>query len=124
MSQINIRPSSGLWTIHFGGALIGKSQRVLELCEGTHLPVLYFPRQDIAMDLLERGDLVTTCRHKGKAIYFHIVTPATRAENAVWSYEAPKQPMGVIAGYLAFQPDCVMLRQERGSADLPGPLGT
>jgi uncharacterized protein (DUF427 family) len=108
--QISIHPSSAIWTIHFGGALIGQSQNVLELREGSHPAVQYIPRADIAMDLLEHSTLTTICPHKGLASYFHIATPATRVENAVWSYETPKQPMGAIAGYLAFQKDHVILK--------------
>ena len=108
--QISIHPSSVIWTIHFGGALIGESRNALELREGSHREVLYFPRTDVAMDLLEQSTLTTACPHKGQASYFHIATPATRVENVVWSYETPKQPMGAIAGYLAFQKDHVILK--------------
>jgi uncharacterized protein (DUF427 family) len=114
--QIVIHPSSALWTLYCSGALIGESHQALELREGDHPPVLYFPRSDIAMDLLERSSLTTLCPYKGVASYFHIVTPAARVENAVWSYETPKQPMGAIAGALAFQPDRVILK---AAADAP-----
>lgn len=108
--QINIHPASVIWSVHFGGALIGKSRNAIELQEGSQDAILYFPRTDIAMSLLEPSSLTTTCPYKGVASYFHLTTPAMRVENAVWSYETPKQPMGAIAGFVAFQPDRVILK--------------
>lgn len=110
MVQISIHPASVIWKVYFGGAQIGKSQDAVELREGSRDAILYFPRADIAMGLLEPSSLTTTCPYKGVASYFHLATPAMRVENAVWSYETPKQPMGAIAGFLAFQPDRVIFK--------------
>jgi uncharacterized protein (DUF427 family) len=110
--QISIRPASGPRTVRAGGAVVVRSARALELREGAYPPVLYFPREDAAMDLLERTDRQTTCPHKGQASYYSIVTPAGRVENAVWSYETPKQHVGAIAGYLAFYPDRVSVSED------------
>jgi uncharacterized protein (DUF427 family) len=107
--QIHIRPAQGTRTARAGGALIARSERALELIEGSYPPVVYFPREDVAMDLLDRTPRATTCPHKGEASYFSIVTPSVRLENAVWSYEAPRQHVGAIAGHLAFYPDRVTL---------------
>jgi uncharacterized protein (DUF427 family) len=107
--QIHIRPASGVWSARAGGALIAESERALELIEGARAPVIYFPREDVTMLLLDRATQETTCPHKGTAAYFDIVTPAGRVPQAVWSYETPKQPMGAIAGWVAFYPDKVTL---------------
>lgn len=121
MGQINISESPEVWNVFAGGARIGQSSRAIELREGAYQPVLYFPRQDIAMDLLEKTDRTTMCPHKGAATYYSIVTPSGRIENAVWSYEAPKQPMGSIAGYLAFYPDkAIIARQSDTSVAASG----
>ncbi|MBK8439763.1 MAG: DUF427 domain-containing protein [Rhodobacter sp.] len=109
--QIHIRPSAGVWTARAGGALIAESERALELIEGSYPPVLYFPREDTALALLQQSETVTLCPHKGHATYFDIVTPAGRIADAVWSYERPRLPMGAIAGLVAFYPDKVSLSQ-------------
>lgn len=109
MSQIHIRPSPDLWSVHAGGALIGRSARAVEVAEGSYAGVLYLPRDDVAMDLLERSTKVTHCPHKGDAAHYAIITPAGRLENAVWSYETPKQHLGAIAGHLAFYPNRVVI---------------
>ena len=100
--HIKIRPATGTWSVRAGGAVLAESERALELTEGSYPPVIYFPREDIAMDFLDRTDHSTTCPHKGQASYFSIVTKSTTLENAAWSYETPKEAVADIAGHLAF----------------------
>ena len=109
MSHIVIHPSKALWLVHAAGAQIARSNAAVELAEGSYGPVPYLPCADVAMELLERSAKQTTCPFKGIASYFHIVTPAGRLENAVWSYEAPKQSVVAIAGHLAFYPNLVAI---------------
>ncbi|MGR3512640.1 MAG: DUF427 domain-containing protein [Paracoccaceae bacterium] len=100
--HIKIRPASGTWTVRAGGAVLGESARALELSEGDYPAVIYFPRDDIAMEFLDASDKSTHCPHKGDASYFSIVTKSTVLQDAAWSYEAPKEGVAEIAGYLAF----------------------
>jgi uncharacterized protein (DUF427 family) len=100
--HITIRPAEGTWVVRAGGAVLGESDHALALTEGSYAPVIYFPREDIAMEFLDESDKKTICPHKGEASYFSIVTKSTTLENSVWSYEAPKAGMEEIAGYLAF----------------------
>ena len=100
--HITIRPAEGTWVVRAGGAVLGESDHALELTEGSYDPVIYFPREDIAMEFLDESDKKTTCPYKGEASYFSIVTKSTTLENSVWSYEAPKAGMEKIAGHLAF----------------------
>ena len=102
MAYITIRPAEGTWVVRAGGAVIGESTRALELAEGDYPPVIYFPREDIAMAFLEPSDKTTTCPHKGAAGYFSIVTKSTTLEDAAWTYDAPKEEVAAIAGHLAF----------------------
>ena len=100
--HITIRPAEGTWVVRAGGAVLGESDHALELTEGSYAPVIYFPREDIAMEFLDESDKKTTCPHKGEASYFSIVTKSTTLEDSVWSYETPNPGMEQIAGYLAF----------------------
>ncbi len=100
--HIRIRDADGTWVIRAGGAVLGESDRALELTEGDYAPVIYFPREDIAMAFLEPTDHSSTCPHKGAASYFSIVTKSTVLENAAWSYENPKDGVATIKGYVAF----------------------
>lgn len=100
--HITIRPAEGTWSVRAGGAVLGESERALKLTEGDYPFVIYFPREDIAIEFLDPSDKRTTCPHKGEATYYSIVTKSTTLENSVWSYEAPKEAVKEIAGYLAF----------------------
>lgn len=110
-AHITIMPASGTVTIRANGAVIGETERALELREGSAAPVLYVPRADMAMALLDKTARQTTCPHKGQASYYSIVTPGGTLENVVWSYEAPLQSMQDIAGHLAFYTDRVTVER-------------
>lgn len=101
-SYITIRKASGKWTVRAGGAVLVESANALELTEGDYPPVVYFPREDIAMAFLDESDQRTHCPHKGDASYFSIVTKSKTIQNTAWSYEDPKQEVAAIKGYLAF----------------------
>lgn len=102
--HIDIGRAEGTWSIRAGGAILGESTEALELREGDYPPVIYFPRDDIAMAFLDDSDTHSHCPHKGDARYFSVVTKSRTLKDAVWSYENPKEAVSAIAGYLAFYP--------------------
>lgn len=110
--HIKIRPAGGIWTVRAGGAVLGESKRALELIEGDASPVIYFPRDDIAMEFLDATDTTSHCPHKGDASYFSIVTKSTVLKDAAWSYEAPKDGVSDIKGYVAFYPSSTVAVEE------------
>ena len=101
LNNITIRPAQGTWVIRAGGAVLGESNRALELTEGEQPYVIYFPREDVAMAFLERSDYRTTCQWKGEASYFDIASKSRTYTNAVWSYEDPAPGVAQIKDYLA-----------------------
>ena len=100
--HIKIRPASGTWVVRAGGAVLGESTRALELSEGDYPPVIYFPREDIAMAFLDASDTTSVCPHKGSASYFDIVAKSGPIADAAWSYGDPKPGVAEIKDYLAF----------------------
>lgn len=102
MSKITITPADTTYVIRAGGAVLGESENALVLQEGSLDPVIYFPREDVAMALLEPTAHKTHCPFKGEASYFSIHTKSTVIENSVWSYENPLEAARDIASYLAF----------------------
>jgi uncharacterized protein (DUF427 family) len=102
--HIVIRAAEGKWTVRAGGAVLGESTHALELREGDYPPVIYFPREDIAMAFLDASDKTTHCPHKGDATYFSVVTKSRTLTDTVWSYEDPKSDVAAIKGHLAFYP--------------------
>ncbi len=109
--HIKTRKAPGTWVIRAGGAVLGESSNAIELSEGSYAPVIYFPRADIAMALLEPSDKTSHCPHKGEASYFGIAAKSGLIENAAWSYESPLEAVSEIAGYLAFYPDKVTVER-------------
>ena len=103
--KITIRKAEGTWTVRAGGAILGETKNALELSEGDLKPVIYFPREDIAMAFLDRTDHGTHCPWKGDASYFSIVTKSQTLTNKVWTYEAPKEDVARIKDHLAFYVD-------------------
>ena len=45
--KITITRATGTWVVRAGGAVLGESKNALELSEGDHPSVIYFPRSDI-----------------------------------------------------------------------------
>lgn len=102
MPEIRIVPVAGTVVIRAGGAIIAESTRGLELHEDGYDPVIYIPREDAGMEFLDASETRTTCPHKGEAEYFHIGAKSGQILDAAWSYPTPHEPLGQIAGYLAF----------------------
>jgi uncharacterized protein (DUF427 family) len=100
--HIRITRADGTWVVRAGGAVIGESNEALELREGDHPMVVYFPRGDIATAFLEPSEQRSFCPWKGNASYYSIQTKSVLIENAAWSYEAPKPEVAEIKDHLAF----------------------
>lgn len=109
--HITIRRATGKWVVRAGGAIIGESTDALELLEGSATPVIYFPREDIGMALLEKTDSVTRCPYKGSATYYSVSTSAGDIPDAAWSYEDPLEGVAQIKDHLAFYTDKVTVEQ-------------
>jgi uncharacterized protein (DUF427 family) len=90
-----------------GPAQIAKTSSAITLLEASYPPVQYIPRVDVDMSQLERSAHTTYCPYKGKASYYSIPAFGEIGLNAVWTYEAPFEAVGSIAGHLAFYPDRV-----------------
>jgi uncharacterized protein (DUF427 family) len=101
-NPITIRKAEGTWSVRAGGAVLGESSDALELREGDHPPVIYFPRDDVAMAFLDASDKSTHCPLKGDASYFSVVTKSTTLQDVAWSYESPKEDVARIKDHLAF----------------------
>ena len=86
----------------FAGETIADSSRAKLLHETGHLPVYYFPEDDVRTDLLEPTDHSSRCPHKGDASYWTLRVGDSVAENAAWAYRDPLDGAPPLAGYVAF----------------------
>ena len=104
---ITIAPHPGRVRVRFNGATVADSAKALVLREGSYPPVLYLPRADAGMALLERSAHTTRCPHKGLASYYSLKVGDRTAANAVWTYETPHDQVAAIKEHLAFYSDRV-----------------
>lgn len=93
-----------LWRVRavYGGETVADSRRVKRLHETGHLPVYYFPMEDVRRDLLEATDHTTHCPFKGDATYWSVKVGDRLAENAVWGYAEPWDSSPLPADHVAF----------------------
>ncbi len=116
---ITITPAGKRWRAKFNDHVIADSADALVLQEARYPPVVYFPRDDVAMEYMTRTDRSTNCPYKGDAAYYSLKMDGDLAENAVWTYEAPYPAMTQIAGRLAFYPNVVELYDVDGAVVNP-----
>jgi uncharacterized protein (DUF427 family) len=84
------------------GEAIADSRRAHLLHETGHLPVYYFPPEDLRADLLVPSATRTRCPFKGEATYHSVRVGKRTIEDAAWSYEEPLDSVAFIAGRRAF----------------------
>lgn len=87
---------------YLDGEVVVDSRRVKLLHEHAHLPVWYFPLEDVRQELLEPSDHRTHCPKKGDASYHSVRVGDRVAENAAWHYPEPIEGATAIAGHVAF----------------------
>ena len=110
-NRITITQAGGKWVVRGGGAILGETERALRLEEDGHDPVIYFPREDVGMALLEPSQTRTHCPWKGDATHFSLQTKSTLVPDVAWSYESPLDGAEAIAGHLAFYRDKVTVEE-------------
>jgi uncharacterized protein (DUF427 family) len=105
--KVLLEPSPRRVRVAFNGVTIADSTRAHLLFETRHLPVYYFPRGDVRMDLLVPTEHHTFCPYKGTASYWTIRVADRASENAVWGYPDPYDEVPMLADFLAFYWDRV-----------------
>lgn len=109
--DVTITRARGKWVVYATGALYGESSNALEVQENGFAPVIYFPREDIAMAFFDRTDYSTHSPALGDATYYSIDTKSRILGNVAWSYENPNPQGESIRNYIAFWGDNVTVEQ-------------
>jgi uncharacterized protein (DUF427 family) len=100
--RVHVEPTPRRVRVTFNGETVADSKRAVLLRETGHLPVYYFPPEDVRGDLLEPTDQHTHCPFKGEASYWSVRVGDRVAENAMWGYLDPLPGREDIRGYRAF----------------------
>jgi uncharacterized protein (DUF427 family) len=85
-----------------GGETVADSKRMMLLHESMHLPIYYFPREDVRMELLAPSDTAEEDEHKGPATRWHVKVGDRVAENAAVAYDSTPEGAPDLSGYVAF----------------------
>ena len=110
-SDLTIIPSESTWIVRADGAILAETRRAIELREGDRPPVVYIPREDVAMAFFEPSPTRTASPRMGPARHFSFVGRDGEVRDAAWSYEAPEGPVAGIAGHLAFREGCLTVQR-------------
>jgi uncharacterized protein (DUF427 family) len=102
---ISIEPSPAHVVVRVAGKLVVDTRSAVILREASYPPVLYLPRSDADLSLLQRTHHATYCPYKGDCSYYSIPSGGAKSVNAVWTYEEPYAAVEAIKGYLAFYRD-------------------
>jgi uncharacterized protein (DUF427 family) len=105
--RVHVEPTPRRVRVTFNGETIADSKHAVLLRETGHLPVYYFPPEDVRQDLLEATEQHSRCPFKGEASYWTIRVGDRSADNAMWGYLDPLPEREDIRGYRAFYWDRV-----------------
>jgi uncharacterized protein (DUF427 family) len=100
--RITFEPTPRRVRVTFNGETVVDTTDARLLFETRHLPVYYFPKKDVRMELMAPTDHHTHCPYKGDASYWNVTVAGRTAENAVWSYADPFDEVAEIKDYVAF----------------------
>jgi len=105
--KVTLEASPRRVRVKFNGEWVADSTAAHLLFETRHLPVYYFPRGDVRMDLMAPTDHHTFCPYKGRASYWTIRVGDKSSENAVWGYPDPYDEVPALKDFVAFYWDRV-----------------
>lgn len=100
--KLRFEPSPRRVRCTFNGEAIADSTSMRLLYEPKHLPVYYFPREDVNVALLKRTKHSTHCPWKGDASYWTIDVAGKVLENSAWTYEDPYPEIAEIKDFVSF----------------------
>ncbi len=99
-------PSEVKLELKYGNQTLASSHRAVRLeefhQEYDFLPVYYFPKEDVQMELFTPNKHETHCPIKGEASYWDYKSKDKSLENAAWAYQTPKKGAEEIDGLMAF----------------------
>jgi uncharacterized protein (DUF427 family) len=93
--------------VSLGGRVVARTDRAVRVCETSHPPVFYVPREDVEPGVLERATGSSWCEFKGTATYWDAVVDGVRHAAVGWSYEQPTAGFEHLRGAIAFYPSRV-----------------
>ena len=95
-------PSPKRLRVVVGELTVADTTEALVMYESDHLPVYYFPVNDVDDAMLMESATRTECPFKGTATHYSLNTGITLVEDAGWRYLEPVPECPQISDYMAF----------------------
>jgi len=96
-------PSLRWVRVYFNNQLIAESKKMMLLRESDHLPIYYFPKQDVQMDYLRPSDHTAHSDRKGDGIFWHVQVGDKSAKDAAFTFQNPPGNGLKLEDYIAFE---------------------
>ncbi|MCZ1269246.1 DUF427 domain-containing protein [Paenibacillus tundrae] len=100
--QIRAEVSPKWIRVKFDGQFIADSKEVLVVTETGRLPVYYFPKKDVNLDVFIPSEKLVNDPYKGNQLFWHISSGGRTVENAVWSYSGVQQEEVYLQNHYSF----------------------
>jgi len=91
-------PSARWVRPQFGGKFIADTRHALLVWDFNHIPVYFFPREDVREEFLK-----PTGRSRNERTTYNVQTNGRTAENAAYSYTEPEGEREALKDYVAFR---------------------
>jgi acyl-CoA thioesterase-2 len=98
--RIDLVPCVGTARVRVGETLLAESTRAFRVIETDHVERLYFPEDDVRLELLTASDRHTICPFKGQASYWSSSKTDPSVEDLFWAYHEPFPEVAGIRGHL------------------------
>jgi len=103
--ELRLEPSPRRVRTIFNDVAVADSKRAMLLLEPKRLPVYYFPRDDVRIDLLEPSGRTVDGPTRGPAAYYHLRVGDRSASDAAWAHADPPRGAEALADLIAFRWD-------------------
>lgn len=104
---ILVEQLEGLVEAYNGDTCLARSTRAKVMYETRLSPVIYFPREDVNIDLKCNNELKSFCPFKGTAQYQDLHLPDKDITSGAWSYDDAFPEARQIEGHIGFVPSTI-----------------
>ena len=101
--RTEFEPSPRWVRVYFNSQLIADSKKMMLLRETNHLPLYYFPKQDVRMDCLQPSNHTAYSDLKDEGIFWHVQVGDKIANNAAFTFRNPPGNGPKLEDYIAFE---------------------
>jgi uncharacterized protein (DUF427 family) len=104
---IRVEPSSKWIRGVLAGEIVVNTRRAVLLWLKQGVPAYYFPKEDIHMALLSKGEGSIQCPYRGAAVVWDIVAAGIKRESAALEFVEPVAGGPGLRGYMTFRWDAM-----------------